>query len=171
MDVATYLPMMLRQQALSSVDYHMCNLLAAVSASTEIAHIPLPGSFICLNVVWVLFDNDHALQDTGEGQILVRGKLRPVAHAQQHWRRVRLKPRDRLGPARLHDIDGRQLKPANTFLLQISRPSTSITIAPGKSSHARPAVYVSASKVNFLPPTHVRSLQACQISRINCCHG
>ena len=134
-DSATHLPVKL------------CHLSAITGASCwQICQppqqIPPPGSFICLNEVGILFDNDHALQDTGEGQILVRGKLCPVAHAQQHWRCVRLKSCDCFGPARLHQVEVRQLRTAHIFRPQISWPSFSITVGSCKTSSS---VHVCAS--------------------------
>ncbi len=53
-------------------------------------------------VIWVFFEDDQAFQNACEGQILVCGQLSPVAHAQQHWRCVRLETRDGFGPPSLH---------------------------------------------------------------------
>ena len=65
---------------------------------------------ICLNIVWILLEDDQPLQSVCEREVLICGQLSSVAHTQQHWCRVRLEACDRLRSASLqHEIDDDQL--------------------------------------------------------------
>ena len=59
------------------------------------------------SIVWVLLQDDKALHDGRDGQVLVGSKLGPLSAREQHRRGVRLEAGDGLGLARLPDhVDG-----------------------------------------------------------------
>ncbi len=60
------------------------------------------GLVSCVNVFWIWFQDDDALQDWRDRQVLVSSKFCSLSDAEQDWGRVCLEACDGLWPPSLH---------------------------------------------------------------------
>jgi hypothetical protein len=66
-----------------------------------------PNLFILLHVLWILFQNDKALEHTRKREILLRRQLGTLPIPNEDRRRMSLEPRNSLGSSSLSDrVDG-----------------------------------------------------------------